>query len=149
MAKNAKLKKNLGPWGSPGGPNAGLIKVAVKKKPGSPGTGEIQCTIKPESGSNPYVADNVINLPENGGAFRIQFRLEGLDWNHNEPFYSSQAGCPDHKTNDDTQIFLQAPNGKFLTILNLNGGAACQIHYRMNFTGGIWCDPILNNGGNT
>jgi hypothetical protein len=126
--------------------NATAVKVHVRK------TGEnghqIQCEILPDPGSEGYVSNNEINLTPNGGPFRIQFRLEDpLDWDTAEPINTSQAGCPGKHTNDDQQIFLQSPNGKFLTILNLNGGDPCTIHYRMNFADGTYCDPIMNNGG--
>jgi hypothetical protein len=126
--------------------NASPIKVHVHKV--SQTGQKVECQILPDAGYEHYVSNNEINLTENGGPFRIEFRLEDpLEWDGADPMNTSQAGCPGKHTNDDQQIFLQSPNGKFLTILNLNGGDPCTIHYRMNFLDGSYCDPIMNNGG--
>lgn len=133
-----------------GKPTAKLIKVKVTKTGGS--GNNVDCTIEPDDpGSGPYVSGNKIGLPNNNGPFRIQFRLTNVDWDPNNPFTTRVNNCPSPgaKTNYDEQIFLQSPNGKSLTILNLNGLDPCEIHYRMNFSDGTSCDPIMDNGGNT
>jgi hypothetical protein len=127
------------------------IKIKVKKK-GVVSGKEIECDILPDDpGSNGYVTGNKIKLPKDDGPFRIQFKLDGLEWDEDNPFNTSRNGCPPAggKTNDDAQIFLQPATQNSLTILNLNDGDECQIHYRMNFADGTYCDPIMDNGGRT
>jgi hypothetical protein len=128
-------------------PNANVIKVRVEKR--SENGKEYECDILPDDHqSGPYVSNNVITLPNKGGPFRIKYRLVNLDWNTADPFWSKKSGCPNGKGNDEEQIFLQPPNGREMAILDLNEGDKCQIHYRMNFQGGYFCDPIVDNGGN-
>lgn len=112
---------------------------------------EIICEILPDGGSSAtYVRNNLITLPAGEGPFRIRFRLEGLAWDPDHPIATAKGKCPaGKKANENEQIFFQLPNDRDLTIINLNAGDACQVHYRMNFDDGTYCDPIMDNGGNS
>jgi hypothetical protein len=133
-----------------GKPTAKAIKVKVTKTGGS--GNNIDCTIEPaDPGSGPYVSGNRIGLPKNDGPFRIEFTLTNLEWDPDNPFTTRANNCPPvgAKANYDEQIFLQSPKDKSLTIVNLNAFDPCEVHYRMNFSDGTSCDPIMDNGGNT
>lgn len=133
-----------------GDPNAGLIQVWVTKTGTGPQQNEIQCSVTPKPGSEHYVNGNRIGLPSYGGPFAVEFELKSpLDWQATDPFDTQKGTCPQRGTNCNDQIWLQPPNGRKLTILNLNGGSRCEVHYRMNFADGSWCDPIMDNGGNS
>lgn len=135
---------------NPGDPNAGLIKVWVEKTGAGPEPNEILCSITPKPGSEHYVSHDKIELPSYGGPFAIEFELRPpLDWQAADPFDTHKGSCPPRGDNCNDQIWQQSPSGKNLTILNLNGGSKCEIHYRMNFSDGSWCDPIIDNGGNS
>jgi hypothetical protein len=126
------------------------LKVLVKPTGAIHGH-EIECELEPgDNASRPYVTKDTIRLTKDEGPFRVQFLLDDLEWDEDNPFNTTRAaGCPPAgaKTNDDEQIFLQPANGKSLTVLNLNDGDACKIRFRMNFADGTYCDPIMDNGG--
>jgi len=128
------------------------IKVLVTPNGGSNGK-QIDCDLAPgDNASRPYVTKDKVTLTKDEGPFRIEFELDGLYWDEDNPFNTSRAaGCPpgNKKTNDNEQIFLQPANGRSLVVLNLNDGDACRIQFRMNFADGTYCDPILENGGRT
>ena len=130
------------------------IKVIVTPTGGGHGN-QIDCDLTPgDHASAPYVpTTDKISLPQNDGPFRIEFELAGnLEWDEDNPFNTSRAaGCPlaSKKTNDNEQIFLQPADKSTLTVLNLNDGNAAKIQFRMNFSDGTYCDPILENGGRT
>ena len=133
-----------------GSPNAGLIEVWVEMLGPGPGTNEVLCSITPKPGSVHHVSKNKISLPSYGGPFQIKFELKSpLDWETSDPFDTQEGTCPERGSHCNDQIWMQSPNGKTLSILNLNGGSRSEIHYRMNFANGTWCDPIMDNGGNS
>jgi hypothetical protein len=132
---------------APGGPKT----IAVVVKEVSRSGHNVTCSIQPDNGASaPYVSNDTITLPEREGPFRIRFRLDGLDWDSAEPMATRRGGCPQGKKgNDNEQIFLQPPVKREMTIVNLNAGEPCTIHYRMNFTNDDYCDPIMINRGLT
>ena len=133
-----------------GGPNAGVIEVLVTKTGDGQKPNEILCSITPKRGSEHYVNNNTITLPGYGGPFEVIFDLvEPLEWQESDPFDSQKGTCPPRGGSCTDQIWLQPPNGSSLSVLNLNGGSPCEVHYRMNFADGTWCDPIMDNGGNS
>lgn len=135
---------------NPGDSNASLIEVWVTKESAGSKPNEIICSITPKPGSEHYVADDEINLPSYGGPFQVTFELKPpLNWQASDPFDTQKGTCPARGGNCSDQIWQQPPNGKTLSILNLNGGSRCDVHYRMNFDDGTWCDPVMNNGGNS
>ena len=135
---------------APDAPNATVIDVLVAKTGTGSHPNEITCSITGKPGSEHYVTGNKISLPSFAGPFEIKFQLAGdLDWQDHDAFNTQKGNCPPRGTHCKDQIWLQPPNGKELSILNLNGGQKCKVHYRMNFADGTYCDPIMDNGGNS
>lgn len=124
------------------------IKVKVTPRGAVPPTGEVLCDIDPISVGGGKVQNNKISLDAREGPFCIQFKLDNsLDWS-SDPIWVQLDDCPDTSCSEPDQIWVEkTPKNKILTILNMNVGNPCELHYRLNFTGGRFCDPIMDNGG--
>jgi len=125
------------------------ISVNVTPKGAIPPTGDVPCDItakgNPGGGS---VHNNKIKLDDTEGPFCIQFHLDNkLDWDA-DPIWIKKNVCPNNASSEPDQIWVdKTPQGQVLTIMNMNVGSPCELHYRLNFTGGLSCDPIMENGG--
>lgn len=129
-----------------------MIEVSPKQ-PLPPGTGqdtEIECDLRPLGNANHgrLKSNGDIELDQGHGPFCIQLTLKGLEWQDKDPLWVRQGQCPDSAQVASQQIWLdRKPNGKTMILLNMNVGEACDLHYRMNFKGDYYCDPIMKNGG--
>ena len=125
------------------------IKVKVTPSGTIPPTGEVPCDVtaigNPGGGS---VQNNKIKLDPTEGPFCIQFDLDNrLDWDA-DPIWIKKNNCPNNASSEPDQIWVDnTPDNGVLTIMNMNVGGPCELHYRLNFTGGRYCDPIMENGG--
>jgi len=125
------------------------VKIRVEPDGGPKGKDQ-KCHIKDDGGTHPSakVKDNKITLDAKAGPFIIEFKLTGnLDWAEKNPFLVKKGECPGEGEFEREQIWIQPPDGKKLTVLDLNSGKGCELHYRMNFADGTSCDPIIENGG--
>ena len=126
------------------------IKVNVTPRGSIPPAGEVPCDITLQGGSGGKVDRNKIELDAGEGPFCIQFDLDrSLQWDTTgEPIWIWRDECPKWECHDRSQIWVDKPpkNG-VLTIMNMNVGAPCELHYRLNFAGDRYCDPIIENGG--
>lgn len=110
----------------------------------------IKCELKElrTSGKGGLQSDKIV-LDPGEGPFCIELKLDGsLDWDQAEPLWIQEGACPGSNQIASQQIWLdRKPNGKTITLLNMNVGNPCELHYRMNFSEGYYCDPIMQNGG--
>lgn len=126
------------------------IKVKVKPSGTIPPTGEVPCDIKDAGSSGGRVEGNKIKLDDGEGPFCIQFVLDNdLEWATNgDPIWIQKDACPQDACSVPDQIWVdKTPKNGILTIMNMNVGDRCELHYRLNFTDGRFCDPIIENGG--
>jgi len=125
------------------------IKVKVTpKEPVSP-SGEVPCDVSAPGGGNGWkVEHNKIELDPTEGPFCIQFDLDkSLDW-ASDPIWIQKDSCPMSSCSEPDQVWVdKTPEKGVLTIMNMNVGNRCQLHYRLNFTGDRYFDPIIENGG--
>lgn len=125
------------------------IKVKVTPRGAIPPTGEVACDIDPNGPvGGGKVQNNKISLDAGEGPFCIQFKLDNsLDWDA-DPIWVQLNTCPTGQCSEPDQVWVdKTPENRVLTIMNMNVGGACELHYRLNFTGGRFCDPIMDNGG--
>ena len=127
------------------------IKVRVTPRGAIPPTGEVVCdiTLVGNAGGG-HVANNTITLDPDEGPFALQFDLDHrLDWAaQGDLIWLQENECPEDACPVPSTIWLsQTQNNHVLTIMNMNVGAACDLHYRLNFTDGRYCDPVIENGG--
>lgn len=147
---DAKAKASRTKEIAPGSSNATNIEVWVKKTGDGKKPNEIICSITPKAGSEHYVSNDTITLPSFTGPFQITFDVvEPLEWQDHDPFNTEKGNCPARGGTCKDQIWLQPADGSELSVLNLNSGQKCKVHYRMNFADGTWCDPVMDNGGNS
>ena len=101
------------------------------------------------AGGRLKVKQQIIELDATKGPFRIKFKLKDwLEWREGDPFWIIKDSCPTNEDVDHQQIWLdKKPTGKTITIVDMNVDAACALHYRLNFEGNVFCDPIIENGG--
>ena len=114
--------------------------------PGSP----VECELRELGSSGPgRLKGGKIELDAGEGPFCIEFKLSGnLDWKAGDPVWTDERQCPASGQTASQQIWVDRnPDKKSLTLLNMNVGASCDIHYRLNFTDGYYYDPIMSNGG--
>ena len=142
-------KKNEGDLTVMSGIKFQTIGVKVTPTGAIPPTGDVPCNITaigaPGGGS---VQNNKIKLDATEGPFCIQFELDkALDWD-TDPIWIKKNKCPKSAGGEPDQIWVDpTPEDGVLTIMNMNVGNACELHYRLNFTAGRFCDPIMENGG--
>lgn len=142
-------KKGEGDLGIMSGVKFHAIKVKVTPIGPIPPTGEVPCDITPiGTPGGGSVQNNKIKLDATEGPFCIQFDLDNrLAWDA-DPIWFRKNSCPNNSSSKPGQIWVDdTPEGSVLTVMNMNVGAPCELHYRMNFTGGRSCDPIMENGG--
>jgi hypothetical protein len=128
-----------------------IIEVSPKQPlpPPSGKATEIECVLKPLGNATHgrLKPDGKIQLDSGFGPFCIQFTANGLDWADSEPFWIRQDQCPKNAHVAAPIWIEEKANGKTITLLNMNVGDACELHYRMNFKGDFYCDPVMENGG--
>lgn len=127
------------------------IKVKVTPIEPIPSTGEVACNITVlGSAGGGHVAGNRIKLDPEEGPFALQFDLDHrLDWaTQGDLIWLQEDSCPTGACSVPSQIWVdETPNNRVLTIMNMNVGERCVLHYRLNFTNGRFCDPVIENGG--
>jgi hypothetical protein len=96
-----------------------------------------------------HLKSGKIELEQGEGPFCIQLKLAGaLDWDTRDPLWIEEGQCPGSSKVASQQIWVdRTANKKAVTLLNMNVGSPCELHYRMNFSDGYFCDPIMSNGG--
>lgn len=115
---------------------------------------QVVCEIDAASGtSSKYVKGGVIKLPVAGQPYTITFQLvatnsPNLQFETNDPFWSSSNGCPTVPGNDP-QFQPQIPCNQTTVVVDAtprppkNG-----VYYRLNFLQNgapLYCDPIIIN----
>ena len=127
------------------------IKVKVRPANGIPPTGEVACDITVVGNSSGgKVENNKITLDRGEGPFCLQFDLDhSLEWATDvDPIWLQKDSCPDNACSVPDQIWVdKTPRKGVLTIMDMNVGDGCELHYRLNFTEGRYCDPVIENGG--
>jgi len=130
--------------------------IKVKVTPSGPAlpTGEIPCDIRAVGNpSGGKVNNNRIELDRGEGPFCLQFDLDhSLNWtSEGDPIWVRQNECPMNASYVPDQIWIdKTPKNGVLTIMDMNVGDHCTLHYRLNFANGQFCDPVIeNSGGNT
>ena len=127
------------------------LKVRVTPVGEIPDTGPVECDITSPGGGNGWkVEDNEIHLEKAEGPFCIQFDLDNdLDWDVDDPIWIQEDICPEGACPRPDQIWIfKNPRRELLTIMDMNVGDGCRFKYRLNFTDGRYCDPVIENGGN-
>jgi hypothetical protein len=130
------------------------IKVKVTPSGTIPPTGAVACDIRavgnPTGGK---VEKNKIELFEGEGPFCLQFDLDNrLEWaTQGDLIWIQKNACPEDTCPVPDQMWIdKTPNNRVLTIMDMNVGEPCTFHYRLNFSDGRYCDPVIeNSGGNT
>lgn len=127
------------------------IRVKVTPSGTIPPTGEVACnlTVLGNSGGG-KVTGNTITLDSDKGPFALQFDLDrSLDWaTEGDLIWVQENQCPTSSCSVTRQVWVdETPNNRVLTIMNMNVGDPCELHYRLNFTNGRFCDPVIENGG--
>lgn len=127
------------------------IKVKVTPIEPIPTTGHVPChiTLLGSAGGG-HVGGDKITLDPEEGPFALQFDLDHrLDWAAEGDLIWLQLGeCPTGACPLPSQIWVsQKPNDRVLTIMNMNVGERCTLHYQLNFTNGRYWDPVIENGG--
>jgi hypothetical protein len=112
------------------------------------------CWITAAPGTPPgFVRDGVIMLPP-GGSFEISFHLQpgkvpGLQYNPGDAFCTDFNGCPALGTHNDGGQYSnpRVDNAGRTLVIDADPNAPRNaVHYRLNFTNGVSCDPIIING---
>jgi hypothetical protein len=131
---------------------AGPIPITVNVTPVERDGNVVMCDITEVPPTGGYVIGGVIFLPDGpGDSFQINFDLQPgngvVGWDTQNPFWSRNGGCPRGKGNSP-QLNPGAPVGNRLTVnaARLPGPGKNVEHYRLNFNGGRYCDPIIING---
>ena len=97
------------------------------------------------------VKGGAIKLPP-GGQYEINFVLQpgqvpGLQFDANDPFCADANNCPVPGDNNAQYSSPRVdPAGTKLTIDADPSPPRNAVHYRLNFTNGTYCDPIIING---
>lgn len=130
------------------------IKVKVTPTGPSLPTGEIPCEIRAVGNtSGGKVEDNKIKLDREEGPFCLQFDLDhSLEWAADgDLIWIMEDECPTSASYVPEQIWIdKTPKNGVLTIMDMNVDDRCELHYRLNFADGHFCDPVIeNSGGNT
>lgn len=124
------------------------IVIGVSPKGLPKPDGERDCILTQRSaGPNGKLVGQDIRLDGTFGPFLITFELDNLDWHAEEPFWIKQGGCPSSSHVDKKQIWVGDAKAKSVTIMDMNVDQPCKLKYRMNFSDGTWCDPVIENGG--
>jgi hypothetical protein len=109
------------------------------------------CEINRPSGTPArFLRGGVVKLPP-GGHYEINFILRegevaGLEFDANDPFCSDPNTCPAPGMNDPQ---FTNPRRTEATIVKVNADPVQPknaVHYRLNFSNGSYCDPIIING---
>jgi hypothetical protein len=127
------------------------IKVKVMPSGTIPQTGEVACnlTVLGNTGGGKVTGNN-IELDHAKGPFALQFDLDrSLDWaTSGDLIWLLEGSCPMDVCPVPNQIWIDnTPRNRVLTIMDMNTGPKCELHYRLNFTDGRYCDPVIENGG--
>ena len=115
---------------------------------------EVFCEIDPGPGTpHKYVKGGVIKFPVAGQPYTATFQImpgdvPNLQFDPDDPFWSSATGCPTASENDP-QLQPQVPCSP--TSLDVDGTPSPPknlVYYRLNFLLGgnpLYCDPIIIN----
>jgi hypothetical protein len=100
--------------------------------------------------------DHKVHVAKGAAPLKINFKLKdktklGLRFDCSMPLQLwEQDGCPPAGIDSD-QVQVLACDRDKVTIVDLNTGAARELHYQLNFVGSDGskhaCDPIVDNGG--
>ncbi len=132
--------------------NVKFHAMKVRVTPTGPAlpSGEIPCDITyPGHGNGGTVKDNRIILKKGEGPFCLQFDLQGLDWATDEdPIWVQEGTCPTGACSPPEQVWVwKEHKDRVATMMDMNVGDQCELHYRLNFANGQFCDPVIENGG--
>jgi hypothetical protein len=97
-----------------------------------------------------FVRGGAVKLPA-GGQYEINFILQtgqvpGLEFDANDPFCSDPNTCPAPGQNDGQYTNPRVTAPTTLTVDADPAPPRNAVHYRLNFSNGTYCDPIIING---
>jgi len=127
------------------------VQVDVDVTPVVPQGSSVLCEIDPSHGTpGRFVKGGFIKLPA-GGQYEVIFHLQegdvpGLEFDTSDPFCSDSNTCPALGAHDGQ---YSNPRVTAPTTLSVDATPAHPrnvVHYRLNFDGGAYCDPIIING---
>lgn len=129
----------------------GRVAVSVDVTPMLQQGNEIFCEIDPSQGTpGKFVKGGVIKLPA-GGQFDLTYNLKagdipGLQFDAADPFCSDASTCPAPGAQNGQYANPRVTAPTTLSVEAAPVPPRNAVHYRLNFSNGTYCDPIIING---